>query len=62
MMINLGVVASQERADNWRDNAVHGQRVFAKVASAISRFEKVTVCATSAQVGYTCCCDFNSYY
>ncbi|XP_004508635.1 agmatine deiminase [Cicer arietinum] len=38
-----------ERADNWRDGAVHGQRVFASVASAISRFERVTVCASSAQ-------------
>ncbi|XP_019189754.1 PREDICTED: agmatine deiminase-like [Ipomoea nil] len=38
-----------ERPDNWRDNAVHGQRVFASVAQAISRFEHVTVCASSAQ-------------
>ncbi|KAJ4713286.1 Agmatine deiminase [Melia azedarach] len=38
-----------ERPDNWRDNAVHGQRVFAKVATAISKFEPVTVCASAAQ-------------
>lgn len=38
-----------ERPDNWRDNALHGQRVFAKVASAISKFEPVTVCASAAQ-------------
>uniref|UniRef100_A0A0D6QX75 Agmatine deiminase n=1 Tax=Araucaria cunninghamii TaxID=56994 RepID=A0A0D6QX75_ARACU len=38
-----------ERLDNWRENAVHGQHVFAKVASAISKFESVTVCASLAQ-------------
>ncbi|RHN63773.1 putative agmatine deiminase [Medicago truncatula] len=38
-----------ERTDNWRDNAVHAQRVFARVVAAISRFERVTVCASSAQ-------------
>ncbi|XAR63855.1 Agmatine deiminase [Bertholletia excelsa] len=38
-----------ERPDNWRDNAVHAQRVFAKVASAISKFEPVTVCASAAE-------------
>lgn len=38
-----------ERPDNWRDNGVHGQCVFARVASAISKFEPVTVCASSAQ-------------
>lgn len=38
-----------ERGDNWRDAAVHAQSVFARVASAISRFERVTVCASSAQ-------------
>ncbi|KAL5815721.1 hypothetical protein ACOSQ4_026362 [Xanthoceras sorbifolium] len=38
-----------ERPDNWRDNAVHAQRVFAKVATAISKFEPVTVCASVAQ-------------
>ncbi|KAH9305029.1 hypothetical protein KI387_009433, partial [Taxus chinensis] len=38
-----------ERPDNWRQNAVHGQRVFVKVASAISKFESVTVCASASQ-------------
>lgn len=42
-------IAWPERPDNWRDNGVHGQRVFVSVATAISRFEPVTVCATSAQ-------------
>ncbi|KAM0060396.1 putative agmatine deiminase [Helianthus debilis subsp. tardiflorus] len=38
-----------ERPDNWRDNGVYGQRAFAKVASAISKFEPVTVCASASQ-------------
>ncbi|CAK9138273.1 unnamed protein product [Ilex paraguariensis] len=38
-----------ERPDNWRDNAVHAQHVFAKVATAISKFEPVTVCASVSQ-------------
>lgn len=38
-----------ERLDNWRDDALHAQRVFAKVATAISKFEPVTVCASAAQ-------------
>ncbi|GAA0157654.1 hypothetical protein LIER_14879 [Lithospermum erythrorhizon] len=38
-----------ERPDNWRDNAVPAQRVFAEVAKAISRFEPVTVCASASQ-------------
>ncbi|XP_068636583.1 agmatine deiminase isoform X2 [Aristolochia californica] len=38
-----------ERPDNWRDNAKHGQQVFAKVASAISKYEPVTVCASASQ-------------
>lgn len=38
-----------ERPDNWRDNAVPAQSVFAKVASAISKFEPVTVCASATQ-------------
>lgn len=38
-----------ERPDNWRDHAVHAQRVFAKVATAISKFEPVTVCASPTQ-------------
>lgn len=40
----------QERPDNWRDHGTHAQQAFAKVASAISRFEPVTVCASAAQV------------
>lgn len=43
-----------ERPDNWRNNAVHGQRAFATVASAISRFEPVTVCASAAQWENAC--------
>ncbi|KHG15652.1 Agmatine deiminase -like protein [Gossypium arboreum] len=38
-----------ERPDNWRDNAKHAQRVFARVATTISKFEPVTVCASAAQ-------------
>eukprot|EP00249_Psilotum_nudum_P018911 c27016_g1_i2 orf=345-1613(+) len=38
-----------ERPDNWRDHAVHGQRAFAQVATAIAQFEPVTVCASGAQ-------------
>eukprot|EP00899_Mesostigma_viride_P024737 jgi/Mesvir1/5448/Mv15505-RA.1 len=38
-----------DRPDNWRENAKPGQRAFAEVASAISRFEPVTVCCNSAQ-------------
>lgn len=38
-----------ERPDNWRENAIHAQLVFSKVASAISKFEPVTVCASAAQ-------------
>ncbi|KAK3440381.1 hypothetical protein EUGRSUZ_B00659 [Eucalyptus grandis] len=38
-----------ERPDNWRDNAAPAQRMFAKVAAAISEFEPVTVCASTAQ-------------
>lgn len=40
----------QERGDNWREGAVPAQQVFAKVASAISKFEQVTVCASASQV------------
>lgn len=46
-MCNLGL---QERPDNWRDNAEHAQHVFVKVATAISKFEPVTVCASATQV------------
>ncbi|TXG51560.1 hypothetical protein EZV62_024084 [Acer yangbiense] len=38
-----------ERSDNWRDNALHAQSVFAKVATAISKFVPMTVCASAAQ-------------
>ncbi|KAL6279748.1 hypothetical protein ACE6H2_016629 [Prunus campanulata] len=38
-----------EHPDNWRDNAVPAQQVFAKVAFAISKFEHVTVYASAAQ-------------
>ncbi|KAG5377177.1 hypothetical protein IGI04_041773 [Brassica rapa subsp. trilocularis] len=38
-----------ERQDNWRHNALPAQRVFVDVAKAISKFEPVTVCASSAQ-------------
>ncbi|XP_051132787.1 agmatine deiminase-like [Andrographis paniculata] len=38
-----------ERPDNWRNNAVHAQDAYVNVATAISRFEPVTVCASSAQ-------------
>ncbi|KAI3918912.1 hypothetical protein MKW98_017360 [Papaver atlanticum] len=38
-----------ERPDNWRDNAVPAQRVFADVATALAKFVPVTVCATAAQ-------------
>ncbi|XP_030494353.2 agmatine deiminase [Cannabis sativa] len=38
-----------ERPDNWRNNAIPAQRVFVKVASAISKFEPVTVCASASQ-------------
>ncbi|KAF3437957.1 hypothetical protein FNV43_RR20713 [Rhamnella rubrinervis] len=41
--------AALERSDNWRDNAVPAQRMFAKIASAISKFEPVTVCASATQ-------------
>ncbi|PIA57541.1 hypothetical protein AQUCO_00600330v1 [Aquilegia coerulea] len=38
-----------ERPDNWREHAVPAQEVFVKVATAISKFEPVTVCASAAQ-------------
>lgn len=38
------------RDDNWREKAVHAQRAFVEVATAISEFEPVTVCATGSQV------------
>ncbi|OVA12521.1 Peptidyl-arginine deiminase [Macleaya cordata] len=38
-----------ERPDNWREHAVPAQHVFAEVATAISKFVPVTVCASAAQ-------------
>ncbi len=38
-----------QRPDNWRDNASHAQKAFVDVASAISQFEPVTVCANEEQ-------------
>ena len=46
----------QVREDNWRENAVHAQRAFVEVATAISEFEPVTVCAPSSQVGCAVLC------
>ena len=40
-----------QRPDNWREGAVHAQRAFVAVATAISQFEPVTVCANEGQVG-----------
>lgn len=37
------------REDNWREKAVHAQRAFVEVATAISEFEPVTVCVTGSQ-------------
>ena len=42
-------MAWPERPDNWRDGAAPAQRAFANVASAISEFEPVTMCASAAQ-------------
>ena len=39
-----------DRLDNWRDHALPAQKAFAEVASAISQFEPVTVCANPDQV------------
>lgn len=41
-----------ERPDNWRLNAIPAQQAFANVAKVISRFEKVTVGASSRQIAY----------
>lgn len=38
-----------ERPDNWRLGGKPAQNVFIKVATAISEFEKVTVCVSNAQ-------------
>jgi agmatine deiminase len=41
-----------ERPDNWREGAQPAQRAFAAVAAAISRFEPVSVGASSAHFEY----------
>eukprot|EP00897_Mesotaenium_endlicherianum_P006356 jgi/Mesen1/5749/ME000292S04831 len=38
-----------ERPDNWRQSAALAQKAFVEVASAISQFEPVTICACAAQ-------------
>jgi agmatine deiminase len=38
-----------ERSDNWHSLAIPAQKNFVAVATAISEFEQVTVCATSTQ-------------
>ena len=38
-----------ERPDNWRDGAKPAQAVYANVAKAISKFEPVTMCVSTAQ-------------
>ncbi|XP_078439593.1 porphyromonas-type peptidyl-arginine deiminase family protein [Wolffia australiana] len=43
-----------ERPDNWRNNAVPGQRAFVEVVTAISRFEPVTLCVSSLQYTKAC--------
>lgn len=43
-----------QRPDNWRNHAVHVQRAFVAVATAIAQFEQVTVCANAEQVGGVC--------
>lgn len=43
-----------ERPDNWRENASFGQQVFAEVATAISQFEPITVCASCTQYITAC--------
>lgn len=40
----------QEREDNWREKAAPAQHAFVEVATAISQFEPVTVCASANQV------------
>ncbi|KAK9817144.1 hypothetical protein WJX72_010271 [[Myrmecia] bisecta] len=39
-----------ERLDNWRCNAQPAQEAFVAVATAISQFEPVTICANATQV------------
>ena len=38
-----------ERPDNWRDGAKPAQAVYANIAKAISKFEPVTMCVSTAQ-------------
>lgn len=38
-----------ERTDNWRYGAKYAQNAFIEVASAISRFEKMTMCVSASQ-------------
>lgn len=38
-----------ERSDNWRYGAKYAQKAFVDVATAISRFEKVTMCVNNSQ-------------
>jgi hypothetical protein len=47
--IGGGSFVGQEREDNWREKARPAQRAFVEVATAISQFEPVTVCASSDQ-------------
>ena len=41
-----------ERPDNWRDGALPAQRVLAEVATAIARFEPVSVGVSASHFGY----------
>ena len=56
-----------QREDNWRDKAGPVQRAFVDVATAISQFEPVTVCANPEQVQHqqpdksNMFCDANIY-
>lgn len=38
-----------ERTDNWRNGGKPAQKVFAEVAEAIAKYEKVTMCVSSRQ-------------
>ena len=38
-----------QRTDNWRNDAMPAQAAFVEVASAISRFTPVTICANASQ-------------
>lgn len=38
-----------ERSDNWREGATYAQKAFTEVASAIAKYEKVTMCASVNQ-------------